>query len=93
MPLPQLSLNERRPDRTCFQELRRGKGRDSAIVQHDRRFFTDPRWAEGGVPVPDRCRDTASAALMKRAEIAISMDSKGASRDNGFVERLWRKST
>jgi transposase InsO family protein len=24
------------------------------------------------------------------AEIAISMDGKGAWRDNGFVERLWR---
>lgn len=29
-------------------------------------------------------------AVLKRAEIAISMDGKGAWRDNVFVERLWR---
>jgi putative transposase len=29
-------------------------------------------------------------AVLKKAEIAISMDSKGAWRDNVFVERLWR---
>ncbi len=28
--------------------------------------------------------------LLKDAEIAISMDGKGAWRDNVFVERLWR---
>jgi putative transposase len=30
------------------------------------------------------------AMLMKKAKIAISMDGKGAQRDNVFVERLWR---
>ncbi len=29
-------------------------------------------------------------AVLKMAEIAISMDGKGAWRDNVFVERLWR---
>ncbi|MBD9520574.1 MULTISPECIES: IS3 family transposase [Ensifer] len=29
-------------------------------------------------------------AVLKRAEIAISMDGKGAWRDNVFVERIWR---
>ncbi|WP_181964908.1 IS3-like element ISKpn11 family transposase, partial [Klebsiella pneumoniae] len=29
-------------------------------------------------------------AVLKKAEIAISMDGKGAWRDNVFVERLWR---
>jgi putative transposase len=29
-------------------------------------------------------------AVLKKAEIAISMDGKGAWRDNLFVERLWR---
>lgn len=29
-------------------------------------------------------------AVLKRAEIAISMDGKGAWRDNFFIERLWR---
>ncbi|WP_430259418.1 IS3 family transposase [Neorhizobium sp. IRS_2294] len=29
-------------------------------------------------------------AVLKKAEIAISMDDKGAWRDNVFVERLWR---
>ena len=28
--------------------------------------------------------------MLKTAEIAISMDGKGAWRDNVFVERLWR---
>ncbi len=28
--------------------------------------------------------------MLKDAEIAISMDGKGAWRDNVFVERLWR---
>ena len=28
--------------------------------------------------------------MLKEAEIAISMDGKGAWRDNVFVERLWR---
>ena len=28
--------------------------------------------------------------LLKKHEIAISMDGKGAWRDNVFVERLWR---
>jgi putative transposase len=28
--------------------------------------------------------------LLKDAEISISMDGKGAWRDNVFVERLWR---
>ncbi len=28
--------------------------------------------------------------VLKDAEIAISMDGKGAWRDNVFVERLWR---
>ena len=28
--------------------------------------------------------------MLKNAEIAISMDGKGAWRDNVFVERLWR---
>lgn len=28
--------------------------------------------------------------MLKKAEIAISMDGKGAWRDNVFVERLWR---
>ncbi|MBK3745159.1 IS3 family transposase [Paraburkholderia aspalathi] len=30
------------------------------------------------------------AAVLKKAEIAISMDGRGAWRDNVFVERLWR---
>jgi putative transposase len=29
-------------------------------------------------------------AVLKKAEIAISMNGKGAWRDNVFVERLWR---
>lgn len=29
--------------------------------------------------------------LLKKHEVAISMDGKGAWRDNVFVERLWRK--
>ncbi|NHT77151.1 IS3 family transposase [Rhizobiaceae bacterium CRRU44] len=29
-------------------------------------------------------------AVLKKAEVAISMDGKGAWRDNVFVERLWR---
>jgi putative transposase len=29
-------------------------------------------------------------SVLKKAEIAISMDGKGAWRDNVFVERLWR---
>ena len=29
-------------------------------------------------------------AVLKRSQIAISMDGKGAWRDNVFVERLWR---
>ena len=29
-------------------------------------------------------------AVLKKAEIAISMDGRGAWRDNVFVERLWR---
>lgn len=29
-------------------------------------------------------------AVLKKAEIDISMDGKGARRDNVFVERLWR---
>ena len=28
--------------------------------------------------------------VLKKAEIAISMDGRGAWRDNVFVERLWR---
>jgi putative transposase len=28
--------------------------------------------------------------VLTKAEIAISMDGRGAWRDNGFVERLWR---
>ena len=28
--------------------------------------------------------------MLKAAEIAISMDGKGAWRDNVFVERLWK---
>jgi putative transposase len=32
----------------------------------------------------------AFTELLKHHEIAISMDGKGASRDNVFVERLWR---
>ncbi len=28
--------------------------------------------------------------MLKKAEIAISMDGKGSWRDNVFVERLWR---
>ena len=28
--------------------------------------------------------------MLKANDIAISMDGKGAWRDNGFVERLWR---
>jgi putative transposase len=32
----------------------------------------------------------AFTELLKRHEIAISMDGKGAWRDNVFVERLWR---
>lgn len=28
--------------------------------------------------------------VLRKAEIAISMDGKGAWRDNVFVERLWR---
>ena len=32
----------------------------------------------------------AMIAELKKAEIAISMDGKGAWRDNVFVERLWR---
>ena len=28
--------------------------------------------------------------MLKRAEIAISIDGRGAWRDNVFVERLWR---
>ncbi|HCT6815377.1 TPA: IS3 family transposase, partial [Escherichia coli] len=31
-------------------------------------------------------------AVLKRSQIAISMDGKGAWRDNVFVERLWRSS-
>jgi putative transposase len=30
------------------------------------------------------------AAVLKKAEIAISMDGKGSWRDNVLVERLWR---
>ena len=33
---------------------------------------------------------TDFTAVLKKAEIAISMDGKGAWRDNVFVERLWR---
>jgi putative transposase len=33
---------------------------------------------------------TDFAKVLKSAEIAISMDGKGAWRDNVFVERLWR---
>jgi putative transposase len=29
-------------------------------------------------------------AVLKKAEIAISKDGMGASRDNVFIERLWR---
>jgi len=29
-------------------------------------------------------------AVLKKAKIAISMDGRGACRDNVFVERLWR---
>ena len=29
-------------------------------------------------------------AVLKNAEVAISMDGRGAWRDNVFVERLWR---
>lgn len=32
----------------------------------------------------------AFTGMLKRAEIAISMDGRGAWRDNVFVERLWR---
>ena len=37
-----------------------------------------------------RCTSVAFADLLKKHEIAISMDGKGAWRDNVFVERLWR---
>ncbi len=33
---------------------------------------------------------TAFTQILKDSEIAISMDGKGAWRDNVFVERLWR---
>ena len=33
---------------------------------------------------------TDSTEVLKKAEIAISMDGRGAWRDNVFVERLWR---
>ncbi len=33
---------------------------------------------------------TAFTAVLKQADIHISMDGKGAWRDNVFVERLWR---
>jgi putative transposase len=33
---------------------------------------------------------TAFTEVLRRNEIAISMDGKGAWRDNVFVERLWR---
>jgi len=29
-------------------------------------------------------------AVLKKAEIAVSMDGKGAWRDNVFIEQLWR---
>lgn len=32
----------------------------------------------------------AFTGVMKKAEVAISMDGRGAWRDNVFVERLWR---
>jgi transposase InsO family protein len=37
-----------------------------------------------------RCAGSAFTGLLTEQSIAISMDGKGASRDNVFVERLWR---
>src|SRR4030095_13898422 len=37
-----------------------------------------------------RVNSTKCNKVLKNAEIAISMDGKGAWRDNVFVERLWR---
>ena len=43
-----------------------------------------------GSPWCAQFTSTDFTKVLKTAEIAISMDGKGAWRDNVFVERLWR---
>jgi putative transposase len=56
---------------------------EEALTRHDRPeiFNTDQGSQFTGVDF---------IKVLKEAEIAISMDGKGAWRDNVFVERLWR---
>ncbi len=42
------------------------------------------------MPIHSRFMSTAFTSLLCSRGIAISMDGKGAWRDNVFVERLWR---
>jgi transposase InsO family protein len=44
----------------------------------------------GASGLPSQFTSLAFTELLKSHEIAISMDGKGAWRDNVFVERLWR---
>ena len=37
-----------------------------------------------------QCTSVAFTGLLKKHQIAVSMDGKGAWRDNVFVERFWR---
>ena len=45
---------------------------------------------KSSIPTGSQFTSIDFTAVLKRSQIAISMDGKGAWRDNVFVERLWR---
>ncbi len=47
-------------------------------------------WAKRQYPDDERFTSQAFTGLLKEHDIRISMDGKGAWRDNVFIERLWR---
>ncbi len=50
-------------------------------------IYDQPAFSDDLVPLSD-CEQHRK--VLRTAEIAISMDGRGAWRDNVFVERLWR---
>ncbi len=67
---------------------------DGSSLLHQRRWRRHlPRHGQAEIFNTDRGSQFTSidfTAVLKRSQIAISMDGKGAWRDNVFVERLWR---
>jgi hypothetical protein len=64
----------------------------SSLLHRSSRGSAGPLWQTRHIQYRQGSQFTSMdfTAVLKKAEIAISMDGKGAWRDNVFVERLWR---